>query len=90
MNDKHFSAWKKLRQKGQAHYIFVYGVLIYGLPMLIVMSIMQHSFVDGYFTKQAIIHCIIWIIAGLVYGTIMWYVGEYKYAKELVRREQSQ
>jgi len=86
MKDDQFKAWELTRSKGKLNFFLISGVLSYGLPMFIMMAFMNKPFVDGFTSKAAIIHCIVWPIAGLLFGVIVWYVTEHKYKKELASR----
>jgi hypothetical protein len=74
--------WGLIREKGKARYILVYGVLFWGIPMLVFMSFITNPFTNGLFSAAALIHCIVWLIGGLVYGFVMWHYSEYKFTKE--------
>lgn len=86
MKDNEFNAWEVKRTKGKLNFVLVVGVLSYGLPMFILMALMQKPFVDGFMTKAAIIHYLVWPLAGLFFGAVMWSITEWKYKKELARR----
>lgn len=86
MKDDQFKAWEVTRAKGKLNFFLISGVLSYGLPMFIMMAFMNKPFADGFTSKAAIIHCIVWPIAGFLFGVIMWYVTEHKYKKELASR----
>ena len=86
MKDDQFKAWEVTRVKGKLNFFLISGVLSYGLPMFIMMAFMNKPFTDGLTSPAAIIHCIVWPIAGLLFGVIMWYVTEHKYKKELASR----
>jgi hypothetical protein len=86
MKDDQFKAWEVTRAKGKLNFFLISGVLSYGLPMFIMMAFMNKPFTDGLTSPAAIIHCIVWPIAGLLFGVIMWYVTEHKYKKELACR----
>jgi hypothetical protein len=86
MKDDQFKAWEVTRAKGKLSFFLISGVLSYGLPMFIMMAFMNKPFSNGFTSQTAIIHCIVWPIAGLFFGVIMWYVTEHKYKKELASR----
>ncbi len=86
MKDNQILGWELLRAKGKLNYILIYGLLSYGLPMFIFMAFLNNPFADGFTSSKAIVHCIIWPIAGLLFGLIMWHVSESKYKKELAKR----
>ena len=86
MKDDQFKAWKQTRAKGKLNFILFSGVLSYGLPMFIIMAFMNKPFTDGFTSEAAIVHCVVWPLAGLLFGVLMWYITESKYKKELAKR----
>lgn len=86
MKDNEFNAWEVKRTKGKLNFVLVTGVLSYGLPMFILMAFMQKPFVDGLMTQAAMIHYLVWLLAGLFFGTMMWSITQWRYKKELARR----
>ena len=79
---KFYEWWGLTREKGKIKYILGYGVLAFGVPMLIVMSFQTKPFANGLFSNTALVHCVVWLVAGGVYGLIMWHYFERKFAKE--------
>ena len=86
MKDDQFKAWEITRAEGKLKFFLISGVLSYGLPMLIIMAFMNKPFAHGVTSNAAIFHCVVWLLAGLLFGVIMWYVNEHKYKKELASR----
>ena len=83
VKESRFTKWWGLtRKKGKTRYILFNGVLLFGVPMLIFMSFVTNPFANGFFSGIALVHDLSWLIAGLVYGLIMWHYFEYKFAKE--------
>jgi len=87
MKDNELKAWELTREKGQLNFILVTGLFLYGLPMFILMAFLNKPFADGFTSSAAIVHCILWPIAGLLFGVTMWYFSESKYKKALVKRD---
>jgi hypothetical protein len=75
-------SWGLTREKGKTRYILVHGVLLFGIPMLIFVSFITNPFADGLFSEEAFVHDMTWLIAGSVYGIIMWHYFEHKFNKE--------
>lgn len=73
--------WEPTREKGKANYILIHGVLLFGIPMLIFMSFITNPFANGLFSAAVLVHCMVWLVAGLVYGLIMWHWFEYRFTK---------
>ena len=86
MKDDQFKAWESTRTKGKLNFVLFTGVLSWGLPMFILMAFMNKPFADGFTSKSAIIHYIVWPLAGVLFGVLTWYMSERKYKKELVSR----
>ena len=86
MDNDQFTAWESSRSKGKLRFFLINGVLSYGLPMFIMMAFINKPFANGFTSNTAIIHYIVWPIAGLLFGVTMWYFTEHKYKKELVKR----
>ena len=60
-----FDGWEAIREKGKFRFFFVNGVISYGLPMFVVMAFIVDPFNDGFISKAAIVHYILWPMAGL-------------------------
>lgn len=87
MKDKDFENWQETRKDGMIHFILLGGLLSYGLPMFIVMAWVTKPFANGYTSTSAIIHYIVWPIAGILFGAIMWFITEQRYLSEVERRK---
>lgn len=83
MNKDEFEAWKDTKSKGFLKYIAVNGLLMWGLPMFVAMAFISKPFTDGFTSKSAIVHYIVWPFAGLLYGAMMWWVNERRFKKFL-------
>jgi hypothetical protein len=86
MKDDQFKAWEISRQKGKLNFVLITGILSWGLPMFIFMAIVYKPFSDGFTSKTAIVHCIVWLLGGVFFGLLNWYFTERKYKKELASR----
>jgi nitrate/nitrite transporter NarK len=79
LKPKQLEAWKKSRAKGMLHFVLVSGVLLYGLPMFVVMTLMVHR---TELSPQNIgTSAVIWGLAGALFGIAMWYVQEWQFRK---------
>lgn len=73
------SDWEHIRSKGKARYLFIHGVLLWGLPMNIVMNLYLH-FRAGYPWTPTLYYTIpILLIMGILWGCLMWFLLERKY-----------
>ena len=79
---KFIKRWGLTREKGKSQYILIHGVLLFGLPMLIFTAFITNPFAYGLFSVLVIVHCGMWLVAGGVYGFIMWHYFERKFVKE--------
>ncbi|WNO07929.1 hypothetical protein [Teredinibacter sp. KSP-S5-2] len=86
MNEKQLALWEKERTRGKWHFIFVRGVLSWGLPMLVAMAFVNRPFAEGLTSSRAIIHCVIWPIGGILFGVTLWFVQEKRYRKEMEKK----
>ncbi|WP_108946470.1 hypothetical protein [Shewanella halifaxensis] len=81
MNKEEMKAWESTRSKGMLKYILINGLLAWGLPMFIAIAFMNKPFAEGITSKAAIVHCVVWPLAGLVFGAITWYISQFRYKK---------
>ncbi|MBA6329463.1 hypothetical protein H4J46_16235 [Colwellia sp. MB02u-6] len=86
MKDDQFKVWESTRTKGKLNFVLFTGVLSWGLPMFIFIAFMNKPFSDGFTSKSAIIHYIVWPLAGVLFGVLTWFMSERKYKKELASR----
>ena len=89
MKENQFNKWKATRIKGKLHFILVRGVLSWGLPMFIFMAFINKPFANGFTSEAAIIHYIVWSIAGVLFGVFIWHISERLYKKELACRKKT-
>ena len=77
--------WEKTRKMGKWKYIFLVGMLGYGGIMFIVSLFLNRLYLwirpDTRLTIY-LISLIIWLFAGIVFGTLTWFVSERSYKKE--------
>ncbi len=81
--DKHQQRWAAIRAKGCARFVLINGVLAYGLPMFVLMTVCPALFnfpfaarpSDTYWIWQPVG----WAIAGAIFGSAMWWVSERAY-----------
>ena len=79
---KFIKRWALTREKGKSQYILIHGVLLFGLPMLIFTAFITNPFAYGLFSVLVLVHCGMWLVAGGIYGLIMWHYFERKFVKE--------
>ena len=79
MKPKQLEAWKKSRKKGMPHYVWVSGVLSYGLPMFVVMTLIVHR--SELSLRNIGLSAVIWASAGALFGIAMWYIQEWQFRR---------
>jgi hypothetical protein len=81
MNQKQRAKWERTRAKGMWRFILLCTVL-FGGALLISTSIFDYftSF-NGFRLQDLYFKLPIYLVGGLVFGVLVWFVGEYKYKK---------
>ena len=79
MKPKQLEAWKKSREQGMLRYVLVSGVLSYGLPMFVVMTLMVHR--TELSMQNVGLSAVIWTLAGALFGIAMWCIQEWQFRK---------
>ncbi len=86
MEDDKINKLKRLIDKGEWHYIFVYGVLGWGVSTAVLFSLLQGFFGYVGFFGVLPLSLILFPIGGLFWGLYMWsYLGK-QYAKAVNER----
>ncbi|RUO38183.1 hypothetical protein CWE13_00590 [Aliidiomarina shirensis] len=81
MKDREVLAWEEARVKGFGKFVLIHGVLSWGLPMLIIIGYFNNILADGATFTSVLIHCVIWFVAGGLFGLVLWFVNERRYKK---------
>ena len=79
MKPKQLEAWKKSREKGMLHYVLIGGVLSYGLPMFVVMTLIVYR--TELSPWNIGLSAVIWALGGALFGLAMWYIQEWQFRK---------
>jgi hypothetical protein len=74
-------AWERERTKGMRRFVLIRGVLSWGLLMTVAMAFVAKPFAEGFTSKAAIIHLVVWPLAGAIYGVVLWHWQERTYQK---------
>ena len=87
MKEKQFENWKKIRDKGMRRFIFVNGLLLWGVPMFVVMTFIVNKPDNEHMSIGLIVvNAIIWALGGLGFGYFTWKFSEKSFQKELNKR----
>ena len=74
MKREQLKAWQETRKQGALRYVLIRGVLSYGVPMFVVMTLlMRHNGIGAKFIALSAILC---SLGGAVFGIAMWAVQE--------------
>ena len=75
-----FKRWQATHSRGRTRYLFVTGVLYWGLPMFAVMTFFV-SPPKQMSPSALLLSAIVWFLGGLLFGYMMWIVGERRYSR---------
>ena len=79
MKPEALAKWEETRAKGKAHYILLRGVLGFGLPMFIAMTLLVDR--EDLSARFIVLSAAAWLIGGAAFGAITWIVSERQYCK---------
>ena len=88
-NEKQLERWKKMRQKGAAFFIGIYG-LLWGLFMMAIMCLFQFLVgrfvpgreIDDFFVPLNLgIYLGIFLVVGFGWAAVNWFVNERRFAE---------
>jgi phosphate/sulfate permease len=86
--EKELEQWKRMKSIGKKKYIWFNGIIKWGLPMAISMTIVLQMLDDGIslyslsnqnFMRRLIINLIVFPLGGYVTATILWRKLEIKF-----------
>lgn len=83
MRHKDFQRWLKIRSRGLRRYVLVQGVLLYGLPMFVIMSVLLHR--EGQPLWLLGVSLLLWLLGGALFGWLLWRVNEWRFRRVLHR-----
>ncbi|RUO22561.1 hypothetical protein CWE08_05135 [Aliidiomarina iranensis] len=83
MREREVVAWQEARVKGFGKFVLIHGVLSWGLPMLLIIGYFNNVLGPNASASSVLIHCIIWFVAGALFGIVLWFVNERRYKKHL-------
>jgi drug/metabolite transporter (DMT)-like permease len=73
--------WERLREKGQIHYILVYGVILFGLGTGLLVSLVQwvQSMPPFHPWPDPLEYLVAGAIVGFLVGHLAWFNNESRY-----------
>ena len=87
--EKRIRLWQANRESGRTRWVLTQGVMGWGTTMFLVMTALSlfDGTADVHLRTRLIVGMIIWPIAGLVWGMLVWSWTERSYQKHVERRE---
>ncbi len=67
--------------KGKFHFVLLWGVIGWGIPVALVMKLIQYFFGNRSFFDGLISWLVVFSIAGIFYGIWLWSYQNKKYEK---------
>ena len=88
MNQRNMKKWEQIRSKGRSRYIWVNGVVIFGLVTAISWSIMMELVQPSEFIfLRPLMALILFPAGGYFFGIFNWKANENKYVKAMKKRQ---
>jgi hypothetical protein len=84
MNPRAIESWEKTRKGGMARFLLVYGLLLWGVPMFLLEMFWLQPGPRSPISIGA--SAIMWALASLLYGYLLWRALDSRYFKALTRR----
>jgi hypothetical protein len=78
---KSAAKWEKTRSKGKSHFVWLYGVMGWGLWMFVFTAVWNYFRHPDSLSQRLIINAIMWPIMGYCWGAVMWGISEKTYKK---------
>lgn len=79
MKPKGLRNWEKTRAQGMRRFVFLRGVLSYGLTMFVVMTFIVHR--GELSPRFIVVSAALWLAGGAAFGTLTWFFMEWIYRK---------
>lgn len=81
---KDIQRWEETRQRGKWNYVFLNGMLAWGVPMFVVMTFFVNKRADRPLTAGLIaLSAVLWATGGFCFGFVTWTIFEKRYKKYL-------
>jgi hypothetical protein len=83
----HIRKWEETRQKGKLRFIFLQGVVSWGVPMFVVMTfVLNRERANSDPPWMLLASAVIWAIGGACFGLAMWAISERRYQKYIASK----
>lgn len=76
MNQKHQKRWERIRRKGRRHFIWIRGVLVWGIIVAVFWSFWMSLMLGKPFRDNLALALIVFPIAGYFWGIWTWRLCE--------------
>jgi heme/copper-type cytochrome/quinol oxidase subunit 2 len=73
--------WEKIRASGRSHFIWMYGVLRFGVPMAVMMSLLSIIRQPSAILDKLGIALIVCLAGGYALGIASWQINEMRYLR---------
>lgn len=77
--DIRLKKWEKVRERGKTNFVFLHGVVFIGIPTIFLLIITSQLLNPGSLIIDIIYYSIAGLIAGIVWGSLIWGSSENKY-----------
>ena len=79
MNESQKAKWEITRTRGYWRYVLQYWVVLWGGSMILIKSAFNYFSTGS--ARLASIEAPVWLLAGFIAGSLIWFIAEYQYKK---------
>jgi hypothetical protein len=90
LHEQFVAKWERTRRKGRHHFIWLYGVLGWGVSTGVVFTLIMFLASPAKQPKTLAfiaVNATLWLLGGYIWGAVMWTWGEWKYEKTVLLLE---
>lgn len=88
---KRVKKWEEIQKKGKKRFVWINGVSIFGSLMFVFMTIFNYlqdvgfniHAIEEISFKTVLINFIVYLLAGYIFGLLMWSANEKSYKKHI-------
>lgn len=82
LTDKQREKWERTRRMGAARYTFRYGAILWGIPVALIWATSMSAILGwNQLPVFLLISLIVFPVAGIFFGKLMWRILEARYLK---------